>query len=468
MSDRYDPIDELFSDLSRDKPPVDEPEFTEQLQALKAEYPTVDEDSLKGELLRVHETGLSFIDAANQMRGRFAQVTVPVGQPEPQREEKSDPTDQHLEGDAPVTDVSDLFSSAVPTSLREETPEEEPAAPLEEEMSSPPQQDLPAPPKPEEPLKSAAPIMSIEDMFSQPAGRAATAAPAPIAMGQAATEAPAPIATAESMFAQQSVVVEDEMKPLLPIMPKGFKIAPVVPKKSLVIMIYSHKGDGKTTLALSLPGKIEALSFDNMTKDIHDTMYGSDPRITVWDALQEYDLSSEEAWLKSSVISLRYIDALLDEIEKRKPDWVLVDGIDKFTKMAEMAMRYNNNFSIIDGVSWQYWKYRRLYINQLHMKALRIASHGLVYTAYVGVAEKIENNKLVETTEKPKWVDVVEEESKVVIRVKSKQFEEGRRYYAIVDSSKWVPVKTGIQVDITVPFGETPDCFQRILEASEK
>jgi len=450
-----DPVDELFASLGADKPPIDEPEFTEQLQALRYEYPTVSEESLREELYRIRETGVSFIDAANQIRGRFTKDTVPAGIPEPQREEKSDLTDQHIEGEAPVTDISDLFSSMAPAQ-QEEVSVETPAEIKIEEAVIPPQQVLPETPKPEEPAKPAAPATSLEDMFSQPAPQPAAAA-----------EAPAPVTGAESIFSQQPAV-EEEMKPLLPTMPSDFRISPVEPKKSLVIMFYSDKGDGKTTLALSLPGKIEALSFDNMTKDIHDTMYNSDPRITVWDALQEYDLSSEEAWLKSSVISLRYIDALLDKIETRKPDWVLIDGIGKFIKMAEMAMRYNNNFSIIDGVPWQYWKYRRLYIGQLHMKALRIASHGLVYTAYVNTKELKQGDRVVETEDHPKWVDVVEEESKVVIRVKTKQFEDVRRFYATVDSSKWGPIRTGITVDITVPFGETPDCFQKLLEVSKQ
>jgi len=452
-----EPLDDLFASLGADEPPVDEPEFAEQLQALRYEYPTISEESLRQELFMLRDTGMSFTEAADQIRNRFAKDTVPVGIPEPQGDD-SPPTTQHTGGEVPVTDISDLFANNSPTQqmgVSVKPPVEEKV----EETTLPAQEPLPQAPKPEASAEPAAPTpttTSLEDMFS-------TTPPPPAV--ETPTTPPAP-AVEDSIFGSQTGV-EEEMKPILPTMPREFSISPVEPKKSLVIMFYSNKGDGKTTLALSLPGKIEALSFDNMTKDIHDTMYNNDPRITVWDALQEYDLSSEEAWLKSSVISLRYIDALLDEIEKRKPDWILIDGVDKFIKMAEMAMRYNNNFSIIDGVSWQYWKYRRLYIRQLHMKALRIASHGLLYTAYVRTEEKKQGDRVTDTEEHPKWVDVIEEESKVVIRVKTRQFEDVRRFYAIVDSSKWAPIRTGVTVDITVPFGETPDCFQRILEVSK-
>jgi len=312
---------------------------------------------------------------------------------------------------------------------------------------------------------------------SEPLSATDLFAPAPTVEPSAVVEPPKPVLNVvtpepvkeDGLFSGGSVVlapVESLPHPELPGMPAQFDLSSDTGGHGKVFMIYGEKGESKTTLALSFPGKIYAISFDRKTVEVWLSMYGADKRIDVKDALRYMSWSSPEARLKSSDISLRYIDALIEESKKFQPDWILIDATDGYTKMAEMTMRYRNNIGMTEGVSWTYWTERRLYIKQLHLKALGIAKRGIIYTAFVGVREKIEDNKIVETMDQPKWVDVVKDETDVAIRVKAKLTDDGMKYTAIIDSSKWRPIKTGIRVDITVPEGENPNCFDRIIEAS--
>lgn len=267
--------------------------------------------------------------------------------------------------------------------------------------------------------------------------------------------------------AEQPVVRKRvEITPSLPVKPEKFDVSPDEGGRGKAFMVYGDKGEAKTGLSLSFPGKIYAISFDRKTRDVWEEMYNKDPRIIVADAQRYMDYSSPEAWLVSSDISLQFIDALLDEAKAFEPDWILIDGTGEYIKMAEMTMRYRNSLGPYQGVPWTYWKERRLYIKQLHNKALGIAKFGIIYTAYVGIRETIEGEKIVKTKEQPKWIDVIEEQTDVVIRVRAKQFDDIRRFYATVESSKWKPIKTGRTVDITIPEGDVPDCLKRIVDQS--
>ena len=107
-------------------------------------------------------------------------------------------------------------------------------------------------------------------------------------------------------------------------------------------------------------------------------------RIKVFDAVRYHDMSSTETWLESSDRTFRYINSLLDHIkEEVKPDWIVIDGLEIYNQIAEMTMRYRNNLLPYQGVAnMNLWKERRLYIRQLHYKALEIAKRGIIYTTY--------------------------------------------------------------------------------------
>jgi len=252
--------------------------------------------------------------------------------------------------------------------------------------------------------------------------------------------------------------------------PKEYSYDAVKPtKQTKVLMVYGKKGVGKTEFVLSLKGKIAAISFDRKTSEIWITAFAAVDRIRVFDAIQHMDFSSDENWLRSSVVSLDFLDKLLDNIGKTfKPDWIVIDGVGEFVRMAEMKMRYSQNFSLTQGVEWQFWKYRRMYIRQLHHKAAENTETGIAYTAFVDTKEKYVDGKIVLTEEQPKWVDIVEEQTDVVIRLRARSVEGGgNQYIAEVESSKWNLIRSGLKVDITVEPGQEPNCFDLLVEKSK-
>lgn len=254
----------------------------------------------------------------------------------------------------------------------------------------------------------------------------------------------------------------------LPRMPEKFDTSSETPSTSHTFMIYGNKGSSKTTTALSFPGTILALSFDHKTVEIWTEMFNEDPRITVKDAIRYYEHTSPDAWLMSSEISFQYINILLDEAkalpEENRPDWILIDGLEIYTRIAEMLMRYRNGLRVTSGVEWNIWKDRRLYLKQIHIKAMSIARKGVIYTTYIKEGSTIENGQIVKTTKKPKWVDIIKEQTDVQILVESSQVPEGRRFVATVENSKYRPMRTGTQVDITIPEGQIPDIYEIIVK----
>ena len=199
-----------------------------------------------------------------------------------------------------------------------------------------------------------------------------------------------------------------------------------------------------------------------MTDDVWIDMYNADPRIVVMDGLRYMDYSSPEAWLISSEITLRYIQKLFEEAKKFDPDWIVIDGSEEYVKICEMVMRYRNNLSMTQGVQWTLWKERRLYIKNLFNTVVKSSKKGVIYTAYVGRQQKIVDGVVKDTKEQPKWVDIIKEQTHVTIRVRSRQGDKGRIYMATIENSKWRAMKTGAQIDITIPEGTIPNCLERL------
>lgn len=214
--------------------------------------------------------------------------------------------------------------------------------------------------------------------------------------------------------------------------------------------IYGHKGHGKTFLAYSFPGTISVLSFDRKGVPVKDLAYGGAERLKVFDAVRYHDMSSPEAWLESSDRTFRYINSLLDHIkEEVKPDWIVLDGLEIYNQIAEMTMRYRNNLLPYQGVAnMNLWKERRLYIRQLHYKALEIAKRGIIYTTYSEKDKVIVDGDVQTLSDVPRWVDVVLQETDVVLKIERKDDKNGVKHWCKVESSK-TRIPTNHIVDCT-------------------
>ena len=217
------------------------------------------------------------------------------------------------------------------------------------------------------------------------------------------------------------------------------------PTPKEVYLIYGHKGHGKTYLAMTFPGTIVILSFDRKSALVKAQHFRGQKRIKVFDVVKYLDYSTPERWLETAEKTFRYLNALLDYIaEKIQPDWIVIDGAEIFQQICEMTMRYRNNLMPFQGVkNLNLWKERRLYIRQIHNKALSIAKKGLIYTTYVDKDEIVIDGELVAKKDVPRWIDAIMYETDTVIRVRSIAADGaeglgGRKFIAIVESSKWV------------------------------
>jgi len=315
--------------------------------------------------------------------------------------------------------------------------------------------NTPPAPLPVKPVETPKP--KLEDVFSQP-----TTPTAPKVESLFTTEPPIEQPKPQRILNTPTSKHKEELN-----IPSEFDLTPATGQLTKIYMIYGNKGHGKTSLALSFNGKIAAISFDRKTTEVWTSMFGESDRITIYDGLRYMDWSSAEKWLESSKISLEYVNAILREIRQKGADWIFIDGSGDYIKMCEHTMRYNNNFSITDGVRWEFWKERSLFIKNLHMQAMGIAKKGMIYGAYIDTKEIKKDDRITDVEEHPKWVDIIEDETDVVIRVKSRLEGDRLKFYAFVESSKWQPIKTGITVDVTLRTpDQDPDGFDRLLQAS--
>jgi len=233
-----------------------------------------------------------------------------------------------------------------------------------------------------------------------------------------------------------------------------------------VHMIYGHKGHGKTTIAMSYPGKVAVLSFDRKSTAIKYLYPDRQHEIKVWNAIKYMDYSSPESELASAEKTFRYLIQLIDKVIRQwEPDWVVIDGSEILSQICELVMRYRNGLMPFQGIAnFNLWKERKMYLRQIHNLALDIARKGIIYTAYCDKDEVIEDGEVRTRRDIPKWLDILIYETDVVIKALAEvEKGSGTRFYAIVESSKVPYIKSGIQVDIT---GRT--AFDEIIRLSKQ
>jgi hypothetical protein len=273
------------------------------------------------------------------------------------------------------------------------------------------------------------------------------------------------LSQATNLFGSKSNTPEMPIQPL-PKMPEKFDMTPEKPSVLKYITIFGGKNSGKTVVALSFPGKIVALSFDHKTVPTWITMFNADERITVYDAIRYLDYSSPDASLISAEYTFRYIYAILDEIKAKDvsehPDWVLIDGLDEYLKIAENVMRWRNGLKMTQGVEWTLWKDRSLYIKQLFLKLASVVKKGVIFCTKYDFEEVIISSVTKERIKKPVWVDIIERQSDIEIEAYS---EEDRQsgvvtFTAHVKASKYIQFPTGRKANVTAEPGKIMAYYQ--------
>jgi hypothetical protein len=215
-----------------------------------------------------------------------------------------------------------------------------------------------------------------------------------------------------------------------------------------VYLIFGDKGEGKTTVAFSFPGEILCLSFDRKSSIIKYTMYNNDKRIHVFDVVKLMDYSTPENMLASAEKTYNAILQLLTDYTNKypRPDWVVIDAAQIFHQICEFTMRKRHDIGPFDGIAnLNVWKERRMYIRDVHYKALDLAKRGVIYTTHAEFDETIIGSEVIHRKKVPAWIDVLVYETdyvlmteydekdknfivKVVTSKNDKKLQSGKRY----------------------------------------
>lgn len=227
------------------------------------------------------------------------------------------------------------------------------------------------------------------------------------------------------------------------------KQKPASSGKNLSFMIHGDKGTSKTATALSLPGKIFAISLDQQTAIIHEDFFKKDSRIEVWDGIEFFNSKDPTTKLETASKTVDYINWLLENpCKKFQPDWILFDGTERLTHVCEMAMRAQENLLPYEGVkNRNAWKYRNDLVNNFVQRAAQIARLGVIYTAYSEV-KTITTAMGEESREGPKWFGDIEQKTQIVLKTTSSRTQNRRVFVVEVESSKVSYIPTGRRVVI--------------------
>jgi len=203
-----------------------------------------------------------------------------------------------------------------------------------------------------------------------------------------------------------------------------------------IFVVYGKKGEGKTTVAFSIPGKKIVLSFDNKSILVRENYFDNDPNIKVYDATKYLSLHPDK-FTQSSNTTIKYLEALLESVKDDDIDYIVIDGYEIFTSIAEMSMRYRQGIKPYAGIAnLNVWKERHGIIRSIHDAAFRIAKKGLIYTTYIKEQELIHEGQVISRKEFPKWGETVLWVSDIILYAYSEGTKEGRKFYAEVVSSK--------------------------------
>ncbi len=227
-----------------------------------------------------------------------------------------------------------------------------------------------------------------------------------------------------------------------------FDFSPDTSRGKLVITGHGEKGAGKTTGIFLITtgrmggfpaGKTNVISFDNKSKITAEQYFPND-NITVWDGKQHYR-EDPSLCTHSGMKTYKYIQGLLQDWNKKpesRPDWIVFDGFTIMAVILEMAMRYKHNLQPSEGVANRnVWKDRARFVQDLHNLACRTAKYGVAYTTYTDKPNIVEDGTVITKGDQPKYIDVVMQETDVVLHMTKAKGKDGDLFYMRVESTKY-------------------------------
>ena len=227
------------------------------------------------------------------------------------------------------------------------------------------------------------------------------------------------------------------------VVPTTFDTSPDITKGKTIVTDYGDKGGGKTTAGflltqgyLGLPGgRTAAISFDDKTKITKEQLFPKE-NITVYDGKRYFDEDPKQI-TKSGYISYKYIMAILYGIDY-EPDWIMFDGLSILSLILEMSMRFQNNLRPTQGVAnLNVWKDRKFMLQAIHNLAVRKAKYGVIYTTYSEKNKIIIDGNLVTESDVPIYVDIIMQETDIVMHTSKQKGKNGNMFFYTIDSTKY-------------------------------
>lgn len=253
----------------------------------------------------------------------------------------------------------------------------------------------------------------------------------------------------------------------------NFDLSPDTGPAKITVTIGGEKGEGKTSAALSFPGRIAVISLDRKSASIKDEY--DLKNVDVFNGVKYWveDSTGEETITQGGANTYRYIHALLNKfVTENQYDWIVFDGLEILHQICEMTMRYKHKIGPVDGIAnMNLWKERRMFLRSIHSRALTAAKKGIIYTTYLEfVADVVENERTVAGKKRPKWIDVIMYETDITLYTYAKDDGSGRHYFVKVWDSKGHKDRKLIQKDIHVEVTgpNYAPLFDKIKKAQQK
>ena len=231
---------------------------------------------------------------------------------------------------------------------------------------------------------------------------------------------------------------------------KGFDFSKEEITSKYTIVCFGLKGASKTYTSFGITdNKRDVISFDHKSVMIASNFFKNE-NINVYDGLR-YFVESSDSTKVSAHKSIDYIMELINQFNN--PEWIIIDGYERLSFLAQMEMRYIKNIGVYEPVGGGnmsfYWYIRNEVLNKIYNFALGKAKKGVIYTTYIEKEQVIDNGIIIKSKDVPKWQGDLLTQADIVIKTENIFDKNIQKFEAIIESSKTPTIKTGSIYNLT-------------------
>ena len=229
------------------------------------------------------------------------------------------------------------------------------------------------------------------------------------------------------------------------------------------ILIAGEKNGGKSVSALSFPGKIAVISFDEKIfaardfvvrhgiKDEKDIMIYYPAKHYNPKAVDDREIGKAAIAVINDAFKAVYSIKVRAETGQFVPDWIFFDNLEFFIRLAEFAGKYRRGVPITttpqkgDDV-WGAFDIRNIITNVIYKAAVSTPKKGVIYTLYTKDKDVVLPDGTTKKAQVPKWFEVLMYETDHHVIV----WKNENRYFAkIVGTKDENKYPDGLAVEVT-------------------